>query len=472
MEEFEEQNNQNQDELNQAVQRFEEMLNRNKRYYFDHHILSQIIDHYIELDELNKATEAANMAVELFPFSIESWLKKAQVLMEDDKYEAALKVLEKAETMAPNDTNIMLMKSDVLLLNNQFQEAVDILNNGLEQVDKDEKDMIYLELADIYFEWDDLEKAFDNIVLSLESNMSNEYALNRIWYLTEVTGRYEESEALHKKIIDEYPFCYTAWTNLSQAYGGLDLYEKALECCEYAIVINENMDVAYRDAGDISIAMKQYKNALEYFAKVQSLIVPDAYVLFNMGFCYEKLKDFNNARSYYNRSVQVNRNFSDGYFQIAETYAKEGEWKKAIPYYRTASKMNENYLPYRGKLAKALLMSSYYREAGKTYSELIEHNPRKKTWWLGLIKVYLNLGKTDDAFFAYNQAVSYLGNTIDFDYVSVVIFWMNGQQNAALLALENALTTNKKRYKMMFDYYPELIQEPKIKKVLMNYLKK
>jgi tetratricopeptide (TPR) repeat protein len=302
--------------------------------------------------------------------------------------------------------------------------------------------------------------------------MSNEYALNRIWYLTEVTGRYEESEALHKKIIDEFPFCYTAWTNLSQAYGGLDLYEKALECCEYAIAINENMDVAYRDAGDISIAMKQYKNALEYFAKVQSLVVPDTYVLFNMGFCYEKLKDFNNARSYYNRSVQVNRNFSDGYFQIAETYAKEGEWKKAIPYYRTASKMNENYLPYRGKLAKALLMSGYYREAGKTYSELIEHNPRKKTWWLGLIKVYLNLGKTDDAFFAYNQAVSYIGNSIDFDYLSVVIFWMNGQQNAALLALENALTANKKRYKMMFDYYPELIQEPKIKKVLMNYLKK
>jgi tetratricopeptide (TPR) repeat protein len=472
MEEFEQQNENSSDELNQAIQRFEDMLNRNKRYYFDQSVLSEIIDFYIEKDDLVKAAEAANMGVELFPFSIESWLKKAMVLMESDKYDAALKILDKAEAMAPGDTNIMLMRSDVLLMNDEFEKAVAVLQQGLQHADKDEKDLFYLEIADVYFEWDELEKAFDNIVLSLQNNPANEYALNRIWYLTEVTGRYEESLQVHTKIIDELPFNYTAWTNLSQAYSGLDLYEKALESCEYAIAINENLDMAYRDAGEICISMKQYKTALEYFNKVQTLAVPDAFVLYHMGFCYEKLKDFNNARSYYQRSIQVNRNFSDGYFQIAETYAKEGEWKKSIPYYRTASKMNENYLPYRGKLAKALLKSDYLREAGKAYAELIEHNPKKKTWWLGLINSYLNLGKTEDAFFAYNQAISYLGNTIEFEYLSVVIFWMNGQQSAALLALEGALTTNKKKYKLMFEFYPDLIHEPKIKKILVNYLKK
>ncbi len=449
-------------ELNIAIERFEEMLRRNKRYFFDQHILVQIIDHFIGLDDMTKATEAANLAVEQYPFSIESWLKRAQIFTEEGKYEAALKILDKAETVEPNDINVLLMRSDCLLLLDKYQQAVEILQTGLEKANEDEKDLYHLEIADVYFEWDNMEKAFEHVVKSLRVNPTNEYALNRIWYLTEITNKYEESAALHNWIIDEHPFCYAAWTNLSQAYSGLNLLEKALECCEYAMAINENMDVAYRDAGEILIELKRYKDALENFSKVQSLVVPDAFLLFNMGFCFERLKDFSTARNHYQRSIQTNKNFSDGYFQIGETYAKEGDWKKAIPYYRTATKLNENYLPYRGKLAKAMLMSEYYREAGKLFIELLEHNPKKKTWWQGLIKVYLELGKVEDAFFAYNQAISYLGSTADFNYISVAIFWAGGQQSAALLALENALAENKRRYKTLFELMPSLLKEPKI----------
>jgi tetratricopeptide (TPR) repeat protein len=95
----------------------------------------------------------------------------------------------------------MLMRSDVLLMNDEFEKAVAVLQQGLQHADKDEKDLFYLEIADVYFEWDELEKAFDNIVLSLQNNPANEYALNRIWYLTEVTGRYEESLRVHTLII-------------------------------------------------------------------------------------------------------------------------------------------------------------------------------------------------------------------------------------------------------------------------------
>ena len=205
---------------------------------------------------MGKATEAANLAIEQYPFSIESWLKRAQILTEEGKYEAALKILDKADTIEPNDINVLLMRSDCLLLLDKYQQAVEILQSGLDKAGEDEKDLYYLEIADVYFEWDNMEKSFDYVVKSLKVNPTNEYALNRIWYLTEVTNRYEESAKLHNEIIDEHPFCYAAWTNLSQAYSGLDLLEKALECCEYAMAINENMDVAYRDAGEIFNSFK------------------------------------------------------------------------------------------------------------------------------------------------------------------------------------------------------------------------
>jgi tetratricopeptide (TPR) repeat protein len=470
MSEFEYDENQS-TELHSAIERFEEMLRKNKRYFFDLEILMQITDHFLLKDEMQKADEAVNLAVEQYPFSVESWLKKAQILIQEEKYEAALKVIAKAENIEPNDLNLLLLKSDCLLLMNQFQQAVNVLRTGMSNANEEEKIMFHLEIADVYFEWDNLDKSYEYVKAALQLSPTNEMALSRMWYLMEVTERFEESIEIHQKIIDEHPFCYSAWTNLSQAYSGLDLYEKALECCEYAIAINENIDTAYRDAGDILVNMKRYKDALENFAKVQSLITADAFLLCTMGFCHEQLKEYQQARGFYQRSIHLSKNFPEAYFQIAETYTHEGEWKKAIPYYRTATKMNENYLPYRSKLAYAMLKSEYYREAGKMYIELLEHNPKKKTWWKNLIKIYLALEKPEDAQFAYNQAISYVGDSAEFDFIAVAIYWSVGLQNDALLILENALVSGKRRLKAMFDMLPELMKEPKIKIIIQQFKK-
>jgi tetratricopeptide (TPR) repeat protein len=84
------------------------------------------------------------------------------------------------------------------------------------------------------------------------------------------------------------------------------------------------------------------------------------------------------------RSTQINKNFAEGYFQVAEIYSKLNEWVKAIPYYRTAVKLNDNYLPYYTKYAKALLHGNQPKDALKVYQQLLDHNPRKKNWWIGL----------------------------------------------------------------------------------------
>jgi tetratricopeptide (TPR) repeat protein len=455
MEDNFESNENTEKDLKAALDKYEDMIKRSRKFFFDHDVFVQLIEHYDERNDMNKALEACDYAIEQYPFSAELLLKKAQLLTDLEKYQAALKILDKAAGLAPGDTNVVLMKSDILMLQNNFQQAVEILQDGLNNV-SEEKDVFYLEIADVYFEWNHMDDAFFNVKKALELNPDNEYALNRIWYLVEVTDRFEESAELHKNIIEEHPFCYSAWTNLAQAYTGLDLYEKALECCEYAIVINENIDTAHRDAGEILILMNRYREALEYFSKVQALNLPDAYLYFNIGYCYEKLKEYTTARNFYLRSTQINKNFAEGYFQVAEIYSKLNEWVKAIPYYRTAVKLNDNYLPYYTKYAKALLHGNQPKDALKVYQQLLDHNPRKKNWWVGIITASLFLGKEQDAEQACRHAFSYLGDQMELQYINALLLYLNGKIVESKLLFENLLAFNFRKHKILFEVWPDL----------------
>ncbi len=455
-------------ELKMAIERFEEMIKRNKRYYFDAEVFLNIINHYDERNETAKAIHAADVAIEQFPFSGELLIRKATLLTDDERYEAALKLVSKAENIDPYDANLILLKSDILTLQNKFQQAVDVLNIGLNH-SIETHDVLHLEIADVYFEWNKLDQAFDHVKASLEISPQNEFALNRIWYLTEVTERFEDSLELHSKILEEYPFCYTAWCNLSQAYTGLGLYEKALESCSYAIAINENIDTAHRDTGEIYIMLKQYAKAIESLSFVASLNVPDAFVYFNIGYCYEKLKEYETARGFYNRNIQINRNFGEAYYRIAESYSKSNEWTKAIPYYKTALKVNENYLPYYNRYAEALLNGGKIKEANKVYTDLISYNPNKKKWWMNYILTFLLLEKSEDAVFSLNQSLSYMGPLPELCFINAALCYNQGKTKECIMLLIDLLKSDYKKHKILYTYAPDMKKDEVIQDLIKSF---
>jgi tetratricopeptide (TPR) repeat protein len=453
-----------------SLEKYEEMLRRGKQYYFDHDILFNIIDHYEEINDNEKALDATNYGILLFPFSLELLLKKAQLLIDTEKYDAALKVVAKAQTLEPNDSNVLLMKSDILLLMNKYQQAVEVLKDGLAH-SPIESEIYYLELADVYFEWNHFEEAFEFVKKALELNPNNEFALNRIWYLVEVVNKYEESIELHTKILNEFPYNYTAWTNLAQAYTGVGLLEKAFEACEYAIAINENMDIALRDAGELKIMMHQFSEALEFLYKAKDLGLPDAHIYFSIGYCHQKLKEYASARFNYTRSVQISRNFSESYFNIAETYALEKEWKKAIPYYRTAIKMNDQYLPYVNKFAVALLKGELYKDAYKLLTELTENNPRKKSNWKHLIQCQLLMDSPAEALVNANKAISYIGHEdAELLFIIAAVSFINGKIKQAREYLMLACALNCKKYKIIHNYCPVMLTDSLCLQIITKYL--
>ena len=105
---FEDEYGHNEDQqLNNLIARFDDMLSRNEFFYFDSEEIERIIDHYITNGNHNKIQEAIKLADKLFPFSIELQIKKAQVLVSYDEADYALKQLTKIEHLAQNNEDFI-----------------------------------------------------------------------------------------------------------------------------------------------------------------------------------------------------------------------------------------------------------------------------------------------------------------------------------------------------------------------------
>ena len=68
------------EEIKQAVQKFERMKRNNENYFFDVIEFETIIDFYIESNNSIKAFEAATLASQQHPNSVSIQLRKARVL--------------------------------------------------------------------------------------------------------------------------------------------------------------------------------------------------------------------------------------------------------------------------------------------------------------------------------------------------------------------------------------------------------
>src|ERR1051325_11065551 len=71
--------------------------------FIDEDDFEKIIDYYDEKEELSKALEAAETALEYFPFSSALLIRKADLLLATRKYHQALDILEKAELFDANE---------------------------------------------------------------------------------------------------------------------------------------------------------------------------------------------------------------------------------------------------------------------------------------------------------------------------------------------------------------------------------
>jgi len=459
------------EELDELLKKYDNLRNGRSNSFLEEDAFEKIIDYFDDKDDLAKALEVAETGLEYFPYSSQLLIKKADLLLATRRYTEALTILEQAELFDSADINLYILKTEAFLALDQQEKAVQLLEEALLLFDGEERVDLLFELADVYDDYEEFDKVFDCLKLILEMEPTNEEALYKICFWTDFTGRNEESIKLHLKIIEDFPYNELAWFNLAAAYQGLKLYEKAIDAYQYAVVIDEKFDYAYRNMGDAYIRLRKYKEAIESLEKVLELTRPEEVIFEAIGHCYHRLGKFAQARFHYRKASHMNPDDSKIYYKIALTYINEEQWEPAVKQLENAMRISRNVPEYNLAIGECSMQLGKFKEAIHFFSLVVRSRPKNVTGWESLIRCLFKAEYFEEAI---EQSLSALKATeqkpIFFFYYSASLF-AAGKSKEAILQLENGMEKAPKQLKKFIELNPSILQNNQVVDLLARYKK-
>ena len=123
--------NYNSEETQSSVSKFERMLKTNLIYFFDAQEFEDIIIHYLGLGENQLAKKALKLALEQHPSSYGLMLLQSEIFILEEKYELALEVLDYVEKINPFDEEIALQKASISSKKGDHKTSINQLHQAL-----------------------------------------------------------------------------------------------------------------------------------------------------------------------------------------------------------------------------------------------------------------------------------------------------------------------------------------------------
>ena len=463
---------QGKEELKELLQQYKYLKAGKNHTYFDEDAFERVIDYYDESEDIPRALEAADLAIEQYPYSAVLKLKKADLLIVTRRYHDALDYLHHAELLDSLNINLYILKTDVYLALDEQEKAVDLLENALSLFTGEEKIDLLFELADVYDDYEKFNKVFDCLHLILQQDPVNEEALYKICFWADFTKRNEESISLHTDIINDYPYNELAWFNLGAAYQGLKLFEKAIDAYTYAVTIDEKFDYAYRNMGDAYIRLRKYKDAIEVLKQVLELSHPEDVIYEAIGHCYDKLKNFAYARFYYRKASHLNPDDSKLYFKLACTYRNEQKWVQAVKQLESALQIHRTQPEYNLVMGECKMQLGSMKEAVQYFMQVVRVKPKSSAGWEALIRCLYQAGQYEHALQQSQSALKITEGKPLFIYYSSAIYFGLGKSKEGLQQLQQAIVDSPRLLKKFIALNPSILQNNQVVDLIANMKRK
>lgn len=460
------------EELNELLQQYENLSTGKNHSFIEEDAFERIIDYFDDKDDLAKALNASETALEYFPFSSQLLIKKSDLLIASRRYKEALEILEQASLFDSNDINIYILKTEAYLALDEQAKAVALLEDALYLFEGDEKIEMLFELSDVYDDYEEFDKVFDCLGLILEIEPTNEEALYKICFWTDFTGRNEESIRLHHKIIEEYPYCELAWFNMGAAYQGVKLYEKSIDAYKYAVAIDEKFDYAYRNMGDAYIRLRKYKEAIDTLETVLELTRPEEVIYEAIGHCYHRLGKYAQARFNYRKASHMNPDDSKLFYKIALTYINEGQWGSALKPLEQSMRSHRYVPEYNLAMGECYMQLERYREAIQYFGLVVRSRPRNVSGWESLIRCLYKAGYYDEAAIQCKTALESTMQKPVLYFLYAAVLMASGNNKEGIQCLQAGLNAAPRLVKKFIELNPSILQNNTVVDMLAQYKKK
>lgn len=231
-----------------------------------------------------------------------------------------------------------------------IEKNKEIMFEGFELAKKidPEKETTFVNLAALYLQYDNTEKAVENIqvLIDRKSEEENVYINAGAIYMKEKD--YDEAIKYLAKGVENIPedkITYKVYDYMARAYMAMDDADNAIKMYETAKTKKDGdtQDV-YGTLGSLYYQKKNYEKAIENFDKVMEIDPENTDNLYNIGVTALKLEDYDKAVEAFQALTEFEPDNADHWSLLGSCYAKrkaEGDKEKSLECFQKAEELNK-----------------------------------------------------------------------------------------------------------------------------------
>lgn len=455
------------DDENFSLTRFESMLKTNDILFFDSNEFENIIHHYLENGKIALAKRAIKLGLEQHPASINLRLFKVDILIIENKFSEANKILEMLHSLEPNNEEIFIQKANVLSKQDRHEEAIKTLLIAIKMSETPEDDAdLYALVGMEYLFLDQFENAVTYFKKCLESDTTDYSALHNIVYCYDFLNKNTEAIEYLNEFLDANPYCEVAWHQLGRQYFTLKDYAKANAAFDFAIISDDTFVGAYIEKGKVLEKLKKYEEAIENYKITLALEDPTSFALMRIGHCYDKLGEKELAIQFLKKTVDEDPLLDKGWIAITKFYMRSLNYQKALYYINKAVNIDGDNVLYWKLYATINKRLNFLEESERGYKRTLELGNYELDTWLDRADILTSLGEYEAAIFNLIQATEFYPENAEIEYRLGGLYFSMHQVEEGRFHLKNAVRLNIDYNFIIAELFPNLENKPMIKAII------
>ncbi|WP_299107070.1 tetratricopeptide repeat protein [uncultured Winogradskyella sp.] len=457
------------DDENLSLTRFESMLKTNDILFFDSNEFENIIHHYLENGKIALSKRAIKLGLEQHPTSINLRLFQVEILVIENKFSEANELLDRLHNLEPTNEEIFIQKANVLSKQDEHQKAIDTLLIAIEMSNTPEDDAdLYALVGMEYLFLDKFDKAIVFFKKCLESDPSDYSALHNIIYCYDFLNLNDEAIEYLNNFLDSNPYCEVAWHQLGRQYFEIDDFAKANAAFDFAIISDDTFVGAYIEKGKVLEKLKKHEEAIENYKITLALEDPTSFALLRIGQCYSKLKQDDLAVQFFKKTIDEDPLLDKGWIAITKFYIKRLDYLNALDYIKKAVSVDGDNVVYWKLYATVNKRLNFLEEAEQAYKRTIELGNYELDTWLNRTDILVSLGEYQAAIFNLLQTTEFYPENAEVEYRLAGLYFMVHQSEEGRFHLKNATRLNIDYSFIISELFPQLTDRPLIKAIISD----
>jgi len=427
--------------------------------YFDVEEFESIINHYLFLGSIEKAATALEIGLKQHPASSDLQIKRAKILLLDNQAEQAYQILQSLTEQGDYESTIL--KIDALLKLNRNDEASAVVENFFATNESELLlELAFLDLALLYMHYEKWNTALKLLEKGRSKNPRNIDILFELTTCYEQLLDFDKAIENQKYILEINPFLSEAWFNLGQLYFSQHNYTQALDAFDYSLAINPKDMQACLQKAHVLLNLERFDEAVEHYMEfIENADTPLKGLIYGyIGECYEYLEKNEKAIYWYQKSLELEPESYDSLVGLGICMLEQEKYRDGMVFLQKAIEIDPEFSEAYVYLAEAFLGIDDLDSALESYKKSLECDPNQPETLIAAGNILLEKEDFVSALHYYQAAYTQSSELEQIALLLAIAHFKVGSISVSLKYLMQAVTADDEALSTFLEICPEAVE--------------